>query len=380
MTSPMAGECVPGLTASHRRSRRDGPARGAARRAGPAGPRQDVIRCLVTATDASIQRIDTDGLSAMERLRASFPLAQGAGGVALVECPEEADVILFAEAHTEPGAVREVLRHPLRRAFPRKTVVHSGMDDPDPAIPGLFPSIDRRWARALCCEGSAFVTALNPYIAAPEPPGEVDPPLLASFMGSCPGKRVRERLRDTALRQRWDDIAVQDSGPAFVRSLRQGDRHLHEELKRDFAAGLVRSRFVLCPAGSGPSSFRIFEAMKAARAPVVIADRWDAPPGPDWDSFLIRIPERDIARLPRMLRREADTWQRRGALARAAWEDYFDPATFGPHIVTRAQAVLDQAAAHPARRRAAAWLYASGIRPARDVRSRVARKARRLLR
>jgi Exostosin family len=41
---------------------------------------------------------------------------------------------------------------------------------------------------------------------------------------------------------------------------------------------LQQSAFILCPIGKGPSSMRIFEAMRAGRAPVIISDAWDPPP------------------------------------------------------------------------------------------------------
>ncbi len=38
------------------------------------------------------------------------------------------------------------------------------------------------------------------------------------------------------------------------------------------------------PRGIGASSVRIFEAMRAGRAPVIISDDWIVPPVGDWGS------------------------------------------------------------------------------------------------
>jgi hypothetical protein len=47
------------------------------------------------------------------------------------------------------------------------------------------------------------------------------------------------------------------------------------------------------------------------------------PPGIDWDSFLLRFPERDIAFLPSLLEPHIGSSLRRGAAARKAYEAAF---------------------------------------------------------
>lgn len=97
-----------------------------------------------------------------------------------------------------------------------------------------------------------------------------------------------------------------------------------ERRSREFATSLTGSAFVLCPRGIGTSSMRLFEALAAGRAPVIIADDWLAPPHVDW-SFAIRVPERRIHTIPDVLRAHADEAVERGDAARDAWLAHYSP-------------------------------------------------------
>ena len=87
---------------------------------------------------------------------------------------------------------------------------------------------------------------------------------------------------------------------------------------------MARSDYVLCPRGIGTSSFRLFEAMEAGRAPVIISNDWVQPGFIDWD-FAVRIAENDIGCIPDYLAAIRDEAKDRGRAARAAWEQWFAP-------------------------------------------------------
>ncbi len=63
--------------------------------------------------------------------------------------------------------------------------------------------------------------------------------------------------------------------------------------------------------------------MRAGVAPVLLSDKYELPAHVDWPSFLLRFPEKDIARLPRLLEPHLKSAPQRGRLARAAWEKHF---------------------------------------------------------
>jgi hypothetical protein len=80
---------------------------------------------------------------------------------------------------------------------------------------------------------------------------------------------------------------------------------------------------VLCPRGAGAGSNRFFEVMAAGVAPVLLSDNYALPPGPAWDTFLIQVRERDIAKLPEILEPYLESAAERGRLARQAFDEYF---------------------------------------------------------
>ena len=65
--------------------------------------------------------------------------------------------------------------------------------------------------------------------------------------------------------------------------------------------------------------------MSAGIAPVLISDAYLLPPHVNWDDFLLRIPEKEIARLPEHIEAHRHASAERGRLAREAWLRYFAP-------------------------------------------------------
>ncbi len=80
---------------------------------------------------------------------------------------------------------------------------------------------------------------------------------------------------------------------------------LHEA---EFRNSLARSVFVLCPAGTGPNTIRVWEALQAGAVPVILSDEWRPPGGGEmWASSAIFQPENEqaVRELPRELGRLA---------------------------------------------------------------------------
>jgi hypothetical protein len=98
-----------------------------------------------------------------------------------------------------------------------------------------------------------------------------------------------------------------------------------EEKQQEYADILAASYFSLCPRGASAGSLRLYEVMQIGIAPVLISDRFKLPEGPDWDSFLIRIPESQLKEIPTILAGHLSESAERGRLARLAWERWFAP-------------------------------------------------------
>ncbi len=159
--------------------------------------------------------------------------------------------------------------------------------------------------------------------------------ILASFIGV----HLPHYVSDARLRLR--ELAGQ---PGFVVEVSEGKWHfedvvyrhqvhhepLHSTYRVDDAvarynAVLSDSVFALCPAGAGPNSLRLWEALAVGAIPVLLdpAPRMpqsDSLPPVNWDEIVIRVANDAIADLPRILSRvPALERQRRHRLAIAAF-------------------------------------------------------------
>lgn len=64
---------------------------------------------------------------------------------------------------------------------------------------------------------------------------------------------------------------------------------------------LLNSRYSLCPSGSGPNSIRLWESLATGSIPIILADTLDLPTHTLWDEAVIRVPERDVEKIPNIL-------------------------------------------------------------------------------
>jgi Exostosin family len=150
------------------------------------------------------------------------------------------------------------------------------------------------------------------------------PDLLWSFVGTFSNDPVR-----TVLGLVEDPEAVIRDTQRFSDEIRWNHDFsdpVRLQAHRSYAEMLGRSLFVACPRGRGASSIRLFEAMQAGRCPVVISDEWMPPPFVDWSTCSIRIAEKDVGRLPQILRSHRGQAAGLGEAARCAWDEHFSPA------------------------------------------------------
>jgi hypothetical protein len=267
-------------------------------------------------------------LTALMRLRAEHSVHT------LTDDPQSADLILFLGNPTRQPNL--LLNHPLYREFPAKSAIFSEDDEYLPLLPGVYcsPRSDQH-TRAGRVVAWSYVSAnsrfSNPFIATESP---TQKSLLFSFQG---GSTSLLRKRMYRLKFNRAAVLIEDSS-AYEHWNPDGTER--EQRQRAYAATIAASHFVLCPRGAGSGSFRLFEVMKAGVAPVLISDAYVLPPDVPWETFLLRIPEKEIRRLPQLLEPHLRTSAERGRLARQAWLDYFAPEREFDSIVTLAAATL----------------------------------------
>ena len=256
----------------------------------------------------------------------------------LCDDPEEADVILFVEnAQFDDYLYKKLLKHPYIAKYSEKTFMYNEVDQPWCALPGLYccmPSnrydSSRQVAFPYLVTPNRFVPQIHRWQLRRE--------WLFSFVGAI-SNPVRKRVaalenvsagvRDTSEFNVWNSNAAERSSQGLV-----------------FAESIARSHFVLCPRGVGSSSFRPFEAMQAARAPVIISDDWVPPPHVEWD-FAVFVPESDVEAIPDILAEKVGEAVDRGIAAREAWEMAYSPSVIFDTVAQSLQYLVQVPEAEP---------------------------------
>ena len=95
---------------------------------------------------------------------------------------------------------------------------------------------------------------------------------------------------------------------------KQGELNMTKKDKKrtqDYNKLLLQSRFSLCPSGSGPNSVRLWESLACGSIPVLLSDTLELPEHELWEQTIVRVNEKDVAKLPDILNRIDDEDQRR---------------------------------------------------------------------
>lgn len=239
----------------------------------------------------------------------------------LVEDPEEAELILFAEMG-ECGTFEERVRaDPYYRRFRSKCFLFDGFGDITyPILPGVYSSLRKDFYRPDHARtGFYLILIQNAYIDYRPPTGQEK--YLASFVGT----RKTHPVRSVLFSFQRDDIYVADTTGISLHMMYHGEPAERARFWSDYADTIADSRFSLCPGGQAPSSVRLYESMKMGRPCVILSDDWPPNDGVDWDSCSLRVSESDAARLPEILERYADRSVEMGRNARLEWEKWFSP-------------------------------------------------------
>jgi hypothetical protein len=229
--------------------------------------------------------------------------------------PEEAEIILFVGAgHAD---FRDVRRHPYVRRFREKCFLFESGDRVIPFLPGVYACAEQGWFSPQRTRTGFYLRVFENEAVVHEPQIPNDA-YLFSFVGRVDNAAVRRRIAD--LRHPRGFVADTSGDAAPQTDAAAGP---NAERWNRYAGVLRRSRFVLCPRGLGTSTWRLFEAMKAGRAPVILSDAWIPPEGPPWEAFSIRVRERDGASIPALLAARESEAAAMGAQARLEWENWF---------------------------------------------------------
>lgn len=236
----------------------------------------------------------------------------------LMDDPEKADLILFAEQGTAGKFVELVRAHPYYRRFPEKCFVFDDGDFCRPVVPGVYAALTQEDYRlGYCRTGFYFSLHENPFIGHRRHTGNEK--FLASFVGSMRTHPVREEL----LKFNRDDIYVKATSAFNYEFTEHAKPQARASFWQEYADAMADARFSLCPRGRCASSIRLMESMKMGRPCVIISDAWQPNEHINWSEFSIRVPESEVYRIPEILDREQHRAEEMGERARQVWEEQF---------------------------------------------------------
>lgn len=185
----------------------------------------------------------------------------------------------------------------------------------DDAAVGFFKGIYNNICKKSFVEAKHFVVPpldmINELVFA-NSRTEVTPQYLAAWRGNLKSNKIRTQLLNTFKGQVGFNIECSESW----------FNHGKEE-KQHYVDFILNTKFSLCPAGWGPSSFRIFESMALGRCPVVIADQFIPCAGPSWSEFALFVPENSIDDLPAILKSYEPKALEMGRIAKENWDANF---------------------------------------------------------
>ena len=277
----------------------------------------------LTQTPYTPQAWGGDGL--MRRFRAHYE-AGSHRPFALVDNPRDADLIVYCEDY-QADEQRYAPRLRAERCvaeFPDRVFVITAEDQPLGFLSGVYVSLPRARFDAGRHRAGAYFGDINLQIArAEQERHEVTPQLLFSFVGARTSAVRAALFAQFAPSPHWQ---VRETGNT------QFNINVEDPAKRSgqdsYLRTMLESHFVLCPRGYGTASFRLFETMRLGRVPVILADDWVEPSGPDWSTCAVRVSERNLARLPDLLNSRRADATTLGANARRTWESWFAPDVY----------------------------------------------------
>jgi Exostosin family len=240
--------------------------------------------------------------------------------------PEDADIILFSDSLS--NTLADVRNHALTKRFGDKVFVYSTNDRDVPLVPGVYTCAEERWYLPFHMRSGFYIKVSDHDWIQPSPIAE-RPLHLFSFCGSFDTHPLRRRIARLKGAQGFVRDTSKDEGRGS-----RASADTYREWQAEYFQVMHDSVFVLCPRGVAPSSYRIFEAMKAGRVPVIIADEWVPPSGPNWTEFSLRVPEARLQDVPKILERLVNRAPEMGLRASQAWDRWFSREQAFQTIVT----------------------------------------------
>lgn len=252
------------------------------------------------------------------------------------EDPDEADVIIFVESHPMLDPYfRNVIKNNIYRKYKSKCVLYHDADLSVTAMRTITPSIELWQYNPKHKRSGHYISRIheNEIINHAAVSYKTNPDYLYSFVGS-----ETHFVRRAIFQMKHPiNTFIKDTTGMKAWEMSETAKLLYERNYYDVING---SRFILCPRGIGPCSYRLFEAMQVGRVPVIISDEWVEMPGIDWKQFSIKVKEKDIKKIAEILDERKSEAVAMGKTARKHWENHFSPQVSLEQIATAASELV----------------------------------------
>ena len=140
---------------------------------------------------------------------------------------------------------------------------------------------------------------------------DVDRPYLYSFIGAYQKDYMSDiRLKIFQMEKNEKAIIVNTGDWHFNRvvySKSQNNRRelnedsKHQEKTKKYNDILLKSKYSLCPSGTGPNSIRFWESLACGSIPILLSDKMELPKNSLWEKSIIFLQERDINKIKEIL-------------------------------------------------------------------------------
>jgi hypothetical protein len=242
----------------------------------------------------------------------------------LVDCPKQADCILFIDAHVSISVdyYRIVDDHPLTKRYPEKITVYDEYDRPPCYGRGIYVSLPQQLFNP--CMHAVVSYWMNKFDTLEADHLAGKRPDYSFFAGSTSYNPTRARLmkqlnnsvislRDTSAVSPWK---TGSDAPTQVQLAQS---------RLEYSKLMLSHQYCIAPRGNGTSSIRMFEAFAHGTVPIIMSDEYVRPNIDDWNNCVVNVDQRrplDILALQRQLQLE---FERRQELVLDIHNRYFSP-------------------------------------------------------
>jgi hypothetical protein len=234
-------------------------------------------------------------------------------GIEEVFTPERADAIIIQEENSFKNFryIKDLESDALISAYPEKVFTINTDDCATGLLRGLYTSLPKYRFNSSLYAAVPYMYYPNELVFA-KGYDDVTPKYLASWRGNTKSNNLRSRMVS----------ALEDKGEFCIEKTNSWLNHNDDE--KSYYVNLIKaSKFSLCPAGWASVSFRIYESMALGKCPVIIADDFVPPKGPNWNDFALFYPEKDISELSLFISRNEHLANDLGKKALNAWQEHF---------------------------------------------------------